>query len=891
MVLGLQGQLELERLSWWPVVLALVVAGVVLSGWGYSLWRASDRRLESKWKVGVLWGVRVMSLGLMGVIALGPVWKRPARADEEGGLVVMLDTSQSMSVVDWQRTTAERLRLAESLGMWRDPLAGEVRRVERYLEELEQTTERMARLREEVDALEVTRRDPREAQERLTAARAELGRLRMLGVGGGSVEGGMRLPGGASGALERIDVETPEAGSRVWQVEVLRRVSEARQVIGSARDERRVQLARTDGATSSAAALVGGMDRLDIARELLTHPSRGLLRGGDRPGGSLARTHVRMYAFDRTQREIRVGDLGRLPEELKVLEGMGTATDYVGALERLLSSERTPRAVLLLTDGRQTVGSRRVSEDVPVFALDVSGEGSPPVVTFRSVEVPGVLATGQVGRVRARVGSSSSNTDQGMTIRMLASGQTQVRQVNVVGDRPVEVEFDVLADRAGGMVVELTLEPRGGGDVGVTGGVVGTGMSGGGVLQPTQRLRRVIQVTSDQTRVLFVAGGVQTWDAQGLREQLVATPGVRLAVARVGGEDLVGQIRRADTVVVAGVSPSELSSESRHELTELMVRRGGSVLMLSDTRFIPSAWLEDSELSGLIPSARGGWRSSQGAEGTYFGVPAPGRMEMGSVSDWAGRAPITRMFELGELKAGATALLVERETGKALLTGMRVGPGRVSLLTTDQGWRWQMGSNREPVASDQDLWARLVRLSVEGRYAETEGGVSLDAQVSGDGGLEVRVRRLERDGSPGRGVEQPVVAVRFEGRTIRTVETSETLPGRYQARVPGLEPGEYTLGLVGLETPRMALIVGDSGQSEMSDLTGDRAGLQRFCQATGGGVYGPTETDALVRRLNQAMLRPGEMVRSRLWDAPPTLLLLLSLLAAEWALRKHWGMA
>lgn len=858
-VFGMQGQLEFERMTWWPVALVVLLLGFGLSVWGYSLWHAAPRRVESVSRLAGLLGVRMMALVLLAVMLLGPVWKRPARPEEEGGVAFLVDTSLSMSVADTQRTTAERLRLAEALGLWTDPLAAELRRMGGMLKAIETGAQGLVRLRDEIDAIELTRRDPREAQARLAGSRQEFARARQRAAQD-SV-----FPPAAAQAIEKIDVSDEVVGTGPWLADVGKLLAEARTAIDAARDERRSQLARSDPATSLAASNVGAMDRLDVAKAMLADGPQSLV--SELP----PRTPWKMYRFDRDVAQITKADLVQLG-------AMGTGTDLSLAIS---AAGREPlwraRAIVAFTDGRQTLPMRPISEDVPVLAVNVAAETPSPVVNFKAVEMPATLSTGQVAKIKVRLGAASPQTDQAVTVRMLAAGQTQVRQMRIVGEVEEEAEFDILADRPGGLIVELSLE-------------TGASTVVGGVNVPlaAKRIRRVIQVVSERSRVLLVTGGVLTWDAQALRDQLSMTAGVRMMVARAGEDDLTPLIRRSETVVIAGVEPLELSAETRGELADFVSRRGGTLLFLSDSTWIPHAWLADAELANFMPAVSGEWKRTQGAEGAYFATVASENLELGSQSDWAGRSAIHRFFVFNELKPLASAWLTERASGEPLLTSMRMGLGKVLVLATDQAWRWQISSSAE--AGAFDFWQRLMRRSVEPRYAVTEGNISLDASVVGDV-LEVRVRQVDRDGAPVRTSPAPVVAVRFEGRTVRNAGTVETSPGRYQARVTGLGEGEYTVSLQDQEQPRMTVLLGDSGQAELSDLTSDRRGLGRLVQPTGGAVYTPAEASKLANDLKTVLARPGMTITSRLWDTPATLLLLVALLAIEWALRKHWGLA
>lgn len=828
-----------ERPEWWPAALAVALVGALLAWRGYVVPEGWGGRAT------LLRGLRAAVFAALAVALIGPGWRRPARATESGGVAVVIDASMSMAVADVQRPAAERLRIAAALGRWTDPDAASKAEAETKLARITTAVAAVGKARREVEVVELTRRDPVAPRARLTEARATLDRLRAEATQDAGLDAGVR---GAIATLDDLD----DAGSPAW----LRRSGEAttaaRESLRRADDARLDRLSVDDPRAAEAARAIAESSRLDLARAALGAPDGILNRLS--PG-----TPVSFFSFDTAVRSAT----------LEAIAPTAGGTDLsVAVANTIRLAKRRPAAVLLVSDGRSvsTTESASGAGGVPVFGLAVVPGAAPPGVRVARVEVPGSLSVGQSGRALVTVRSEGMSAPA--TVRFQSAGQTQVRQVELSPGEERTLDFDLRAERPGDLVLELGVD-----------GVPGAAPS------PAQRFRRVVRVTRERARVLFVSGAVTSWDAQAMRSALSATPWMRLAEARADA-GLASRLSAADGVVLADVAPADLDTSARAALDELVSRRGGGVLLLPGPTRLPGEWFGEPDLARYLPAGSGAWRSSPSAAGSVVAVPTASGADLGPSAEWAVRPALFRAFVLGTLRPGATALLAERDTGMPLLTESPLGLGRSLMLATDQAWRWRVGPGAHP------LWPALVSRLVEPPYAASDGAWSLDVSPSEGRSHLVRVRRVSTDGTPLRGAGAPTVIVRREGRTVAEIALDETAQGRWSGVLRALTDGEYTVQLRDAEQPRVTLLVGDGGLAELSDLSGDRAALDRLTRATGADTYDLPEIAALGTALAGASTPATDaQVTDRLWDSPVLAALILSLLTAEWALRKHWGAA
>src|SRR3954466_10309384 len=94
---------------------AAVVAGLLLLAAVAWLYPAQVRDLRGPWRWG-LPALRACAVLALAASALKPSVLRPKTADERAAVLVLVDKSRSMSVVDNARTPAQRVALASGLG-------------------------------------------------------------------------------------------------------------------------------------------------------------------------------------------------------------------------------------------------------------------------------------------------------------------------------------------------------------------------------------------------------------------------------------------------------------------------------------------------------------------------------------------------------------------------------------------------------------------------------------------------------------------------------------------------------------------------------------------------------------------------------------------------------
>jgi hypothetical protein len=80
-------------------------------------------------------------------------------------------------------------------------------------------------------------------------------------------------------------------------------------------------------------------------------------------------------------------------------------------------------------------------------------------------------------------------------------------------------------------------------------------------------------------------------------------------------------------------------------------------------------------------------------------------------------------------------------------------------------------------------------------------------------------------------------------------------------------------------------------ETELADLTGDEGALRRLAEQSGGQFFRLDQIEQLAHRLDEIHDDVNHPVEIPLWDGPYLLAVVLGCLAAEWGLRKRFGLA
>jgi uncharacterized membrane protein len=365
-------------------------------------------------------------------------------------------------------------------------------------------------------------------------------------------------------------------------------------------------------------------------------------------------------------------------------------------------------------------------------------------------------------------------------------------------------------------------------------------------------------------------------------------------------------------LVLGSIEASFFSHDQLQMIADFVSRRGGGLLMLGGRRaFAEGGWagtpVEEVLPVVLGPPAGGpdGFLAEIKVAPTPAGLANPAVQLGADAADvtarWDSLPPVTTVNPISELRPGATALL--RGTGERLTTDQvvlahqRYGRGKALALTIQDDWLWQM-SAQVPLEdqSHEIFWQQVMRWLVDGVPDEVRATLAqerlevgeaahITAQVSDSSYLEVNDATVRAHiTSPSGMVTDTSLAWAVQRDGEYGIDFTPTEEGEYRIDVNAERDG-HTFG-----DDETYLRVAPSDEEYFG--AGRRTQLlERIADETGGRFYTPETVNTLPDDI--AVTGAGVTLTEErdLWDMPALFLLMLLLMAGEWAYRRSRGLA
>jgi len=363
-------------------------------------------------------------------------------------------------------------------------------------------------------------------------------------------------------------------------------------------------------------------------------------------------------------------------------------------------------------------------------------------------------------------------------------------------------------------------------------------------------------------------------------------------------------------IVLGSIEASFFTADQLRMLNDFVAERGGGLLLLGGRSSFADGGYVGTALAGAMPvdmevSARGEEARlvPVTAVPTAAGLRHPALQVAANDSlvaeRWRTLPPLTTVNLLARAKPGATVLLQgrsgERGLTRPLLVSQRYGRGRVLALGAQDDWLWQMHAD---IAVDDSTHERLWRQMLRWLVHDVPDRVEVVADEESSPGDAIPLRALVRDSSyierngasvsavvsgPGGMVQE----VPLDWAVDRNGEYTGTfLPagnGVHEVLVRAVAGGDTALSA--LAYVRVAEPVEEYFGAERREAL-----LEQLARETGGRTYTPQRAADVARDLTYSTAGATSVRRLDLWDAPLVLIVLLSLLAGEWVLRRRRGL-
>jgi hypothetical protein len=383
-------------------------------------------------------------------------------------------------------------------------------------------------------------------------------------------------------------------------------------------------------------------------------------------------------------------------------------------------------------------------------------------------------------------------------------------------------------------------------------------------------------------------------------------------------------------VILGDISPTHFSNQDWINLEKFVNEGGGTLLIQSGPRFMPLGH-EHEVLKKLLPIDEYQPLDIKGAlgrkppeeRGFHLGLTPEAKaqaMFQFDVDDaknkeiWS-KLPGHTWGVAGHPKPGATVYanvslpdelkVIVPENKQAVIVQQTYGFGQVIWMGIDSTWRWRY---RVGDQYHHRFWGQLSRFAADSKFAAGNQFVRFGPEkpniLLGEDAV-IRARwtaefirqhpdtksQIEIFKSP---KINPATDVPFATMELQSLETSPLIQ---EARIPGLDLGQYLIRLKPdasikeLQSIEAELVVNPPKTVELADISTNRALLQEIAESSGGKFFRLDEANTIPDYITGLDRTRDTREEQPLWDHWSVFCLLCSLLGLEWVLRKWNGLA
>lgn len=368
-------------------------------------------------------------------------------------------------------------------------------------------------------------------------------------------------------------------------------------------------------------------------------------------------------------------------------------------------------------------------------------------------------------------------------------------------------------------------------------------------------------------------------------------------------EELFGAYR---AVILDDIEAGFFTQEQMDLLERYVSVRGGSLLMLGGQECFRLGGYDHTPVGRMLPVYLDSAGLSAPAENARFSLTREGwiepwmRLRSTEPEEEARMAAMPGFFSVNQttaIKPGASVLATvtdEKQKSHPAWVAQRYGSGKVVAVTVGDVWRW--GMSAPDAHKDMDkAWRQLLRHLV----VDVPDRIDLQTPMTSAGSYElVNVQARVRDKAfrPQDDATVKIEAEEPDGTKLDlAAEPSANEAGLFEASIHARLEGAYRVkatvkdgsgAVIGETKTGWAL---NPAAEEFASLTVNRPLLERIAQWSGGRVLRLEELDDWARELPNKTMPVMETRVEPLWNHWWVLLALVSLLGAEWWMRRRQG--
>jgi uncharacterized membrane protein len=408
--------------------------------------------------------------------------------------------------------------------------------------------------------------------------------------------------------------------------------------------------------------------------------------------------------------------------------------------------------------------------------------------------------------------------------------------------------------------------------------------------QNNNKVTRLVNVDAGKRRILYMEGEPR-WEFKFIRRAieddrtLDLTTILRTTQNKIyvqsnsdkkqleeGFPSKVEDLFQFQGLIIGSVEANYFTPTQQELIKQFVDRRGGGLLFLGGRFSLADGGYEKPPFVDLLP------------------VILP------NVDRWKKLPYLMNYQEPGIPKPGAVVLAEMSPSTHGrypLLVTENYGRGRTALFATAGSWRWQMLQPVEDKTHEM-FWTQLLRWLVTDTPTRVVASTPKPV-LSDDGHLKLRAEVRDTTYLPATDAQVEAHFLGPVGASGQAVLQPDPLePGVYTADWTAEKPGSYLTELIARrgneETGRDVITFRrEDGVAENFHAEQNKELLEKLSQQTGGHYYAPADAHKLAEEINYS--DAGITVRETkdLWNMPIVFLMLLLLMAAEWVLRRKWG--
>jgi hypothetical protein len=600
---------------------------------------------------------------------------------------------------------------------------------------------------------------------------------------------------------------------------------------------------------------------------------------------------------------------------LREIQPGAAATHINDSLRQLVTdtSDLPVGAVVLLSDGSdgsgdlslETINALR-NRRIPVHTVGFGKEQAAHDVELNDVRV--AFRAMANSRIPATVTFHQRGYAGSHALLVVRDGDKTVgsREITLAADGTTQVETVFFSPgEAGAETLHFSLGPLAGEENAANNAIT-----------------RLVSVTADKRRILYVEGEPR-WEYKFIRraedddkivqvasmlrttENKIYRQGISDPKELENGfpvrpEDLFGY----QGIILGSVEAGYFTPLQQELLREFVDRRGGGLLFLGGRFSLGDGGWGASSLRDLLPTILPNSRTTfhrdpATSELTAAGSDSPITRLMDdpakNIERWKKLAYLMDYQDAGTPKPGAT-VLAQLNAGSRklpLLVTQNYGRGRTAVMATSGTWRWQMAQPLGDPSHDL-FWQQLLRwlvLDSPGQVATTSPAQTLmdDGHIQ----LSASVRDKEYMPAPDARVTAHFIGPDGISALVDMAPAADN-PGVFQAAWTAEKPGSY---LAEVTAQRGSEQLGSDvfpfqridGVAENFHTVQNRELLEKLSAETGGRYWRGEELTRLPEEISYSDAGISTRDIKELWNMPVVFLWLLLLIAAEWLLRRKWG--